>query len=407
METDAAIAELRGRLATYDPERFPIQHATARFHLGAALLDAGQPGEAADALRAAVRLFDPLPVERAKALNLLGAAMRLRGDLAAAVDVFRSAAATFEDNDLPRERAAAVFNLGLVLAEQGRRAEAAGCFEQARDHFESEGLAPQAAAAARELGATHLAAGAHESARTAALRAVELADRTGDVHGFGAASNLLGLAHLAVGAEREAVDAFRTAAAAHPRALRPEAYAMAKANLALAYERAGDATRAVLAARQALGIPRPPPGPVAEQATRVVDRLAAVAGTVTDVLDDEPADRWQALLREEAQRWLDATRDERVAVLGDWVDGLLARGERGPDLAFAWLAVLLELPPRAMEALISDTLEALGERDGAAVERFRGHVSRAAIRFHEPQWLRLQETFNRIARERGEDPAWR
>src|SRR5215212_11475176 len=89
-----AIEELEERLARFPPERYPVQHATAQFHLGVALANAGRPAEAERALHVAARLFAPdrLPTEHAKATNALGAALRLAGRLDEAAAAFSRAA---------------------------------------------------------------------------------------------------------------------------------------------------------------------------------------------------------------------------------------------------------------------------------------------------------------------------
>lgn len=405
METYAAIAELQGRLRTYDAERFPVQHATAQFHLGVVLLQSGRAGEAADALRTAVELFAPLPVEQAKARNMLGAALRESGRPQDAITAFSDAADTFAKHDLPSENGAARHNLGLVHAGAGRPDLARTCFSEAWEKFEAARLPAQAAAAARELGAAHLAAGDETAAIDVLEQAVDLADRAADHPGRGAAANVLGLARLAAGDTDGAVAAFETAAGGYPRRIRPEGYAMVKANLALAFERAGAASHAALAARQALGVPSAADA-VREQAGALLDRLPPGSGVLVEVLDEEPPEHWPRVLREELERWLDAAPSERQAATREWVDGLLRRDGRAPDLIYAWLAILLEAPPDEMETAVGNVLDVLGERDADARRRFREHTSRAFIRFRGPQWLRLKDTFNRLARARGEEPAW-
>ncbi|MBA2298136.1 MAG: hypothetical protein H0W14_08885, partial [Actinobacteria bacterium] len=45
-----AIQELEERLLRYDAARYPVQHATTRFHLGVVLADAGRVEEAIESL---------------------------------------------------------------------------------------------------------------------------------------------------------------------------------------------------------------------------------------------------------------------------------------------------------------------------------------------------------------------
>lgn len=386
------ILELEQRLARFEAARYPVQHATTRFHLGVVLTDAGRVQEAIESLTSAVELFQPdrLPVEHAKALNALGAALRLAGELERAEESFERAAGLFERLRLEQEHAAALFNLGLVRRERDPSA-AAECFRRSSVLLRGG----QEGAAVRELGATLLALGELEEATQMLQRAVELAER-GDTAGYGGALNALGLARLAAGAPEEAVVAFRQAAGAHPRAVRPAEFAMAKANLALAYEQLGDAPRARLAARQALGVAEPPE-PVAAQAVAVVGRVGnATVDDLVSVLDEEPPASWAGIVREELARSAEAPPDVLRADAAAWIHG------SSVERTQAWLGALLELPAEEMELLIGAALEALGSRDDALKERFRSDVSRAAARFHVPQLLRLEESFRRLAGELGE-----
>ncbi len=407
-DLDAAISELRGRLLRYPEDRYPVQHATTQFHLGVALLNAnGSVEEAEAALRTSCRLFHPerLPLEHAKARNMLGVALRTAGNPAEAVDAFAAAAAGFERQDRPLEQAAALYNLGLVQRDTGDPDAAAECFEQSGRLFGERKLPQQASAAARELGATLLAQGALDAATSALEQAVELADQARDRAGLGSAANTLGLTHLAAGNGAQAVEAFRTAVVACPRSVRREGYAMAKANLALAFEQIGDAARARLAARQARDTPDAPE-PVRAQASAVLARLGDEPGDLQTVLEQEPVAAWPAVVREELVRWADLGEAERRAELAAWIDGQLARPGSGPDLAEAWLGMLLEMPPDAMQALIRSCLEALGRHEEDAQERFRFQVARAMPRFPVPQFIRLGDTFNHIAEELGQKAAW-
>lgn len=180
---------------------------------------------------------------------------------------------------------------------------------------------------------------------------------------------------------------------------------MAKANLAVAYERAGVAARARLAARQALAAPLIPQ-PVADQASAVMERLGDPPGDLAVVILEEPAERRPALVREEVVRWADAGMAERRREAAAWVGAQIAAHGAGIDLCEAWLGALLELPPEAMEDLIRAALAGLAERPTDDRERFRSQVSSAMARFHVPQWMRLKDTFNRLAVELGGQPSY-
>lgn len=400
------IDELEQRLERYPADRFPIQHATAQFHLGVTLANAGRFPQAEPALLEAVRLFKAgLPVEYAKSLNALGAVLRSTGRPAGAAEVFGRAAEEFEQAEQVLEHGAARFNLGLVLGELGRPLAALDSFDRARELLDAQRVPVQAAAAARERGAILLALGRFQEACEALEEAVGLARRAGDLASVGAAANALGLAQLAGGRPQEAAESLRLATSAHPKSLRAEAHAMAKANLALAYERLGEAPRARLAALQAVATPEAAP-PTRAQAEAVLERLGRRVGELAEVLDLEPPDRWAGTIREEMGRWLEMGGDERRDEAAAWITGQLSRPERGVELAEAWLGAMLELPPEAMEQVIASSLEALGPRDPEERKRFRGQVSQAMARFHVPQWMRLKDTFNATAIRFGQEEGW-
>jgi hypothetical protein len=69
--------------------------------------------------------------------------------------------------------------------------------------------------------------------------------------------------------------------------------------------------------------------------------------------------------------------------------GALAGGERrSARRRAAALAVLLELPPAEMERILAAGLRAVPEAASP--------LSRAAVRFHPPQWLRIQDAVERL-----------
>lgn len=406
MSTASPLIELAARLARYPADRYPVQHATASFHLGAALTEAGRYADAERALAVAAGLFDPqrMPGERAKALNARGAALRAGGRPDAAAACFTEAAAVFAALGHPLEQGAAVYNLGLARRELGE--DPVEEFRRARALLDADRVPAHAGAAARELGAALLAAHRGAEAVPVLTDAVALAERAADPAGAGAAANTLGLVHLALGRVEDAVAAFRAAAGAHPRAVRPEGHAMAKANLALAHEQGGRAARARLAARQALGVPGAP-GPVVAVAQGVLSRLGDGPGRLLDVLDDEPADRRPALVREELLRWADARPADRAVEADALVTGVLARPAAGPELVATWLGALLELPPTTTEGLATDAVAALRGRDPGEVERFRAWVARGCARFGLPQMERLTRMLEDIAARTGGPARWR
>lgn len=404
-ELTEVLDELRGQVERYDPSRYPVQHATAAFHLGSTLLAAGVPREAAGWLRTAAEGFPPdgLPVEHAKATLMLGVAARDGGDLRAAAAAFDAAVAAFTTHGEPLEAAAARYNAGLVARDLGDEAAAVDAFAAALEVFAAADARDQAGAAARELGTSQLRTGRLDDATASCERAVELARRAGDRAAMGAAATVLGNVHLTADDPAAARRAFEDAAGAHPRAIRAAEYAMARANLALACERDGAPAHAVLAARQALAIDLADPA-VHAQARHVLDRVGDDSDALHTVLDAEPEERHVGILRGELARL--ASAEDRGDQAAAWVAGLAARPERATDRAAAWLEVVLEQPPAGFAASVEAAVEAAAALDGEAREGVRHAVSRAAVRFHVPQWERLRDAFAAAAAARGLPGAW-
>lgn len=400
-----ALRHLEAELRRHPADRYPVQHATAAFHLGSVHLAEGRAGAALEPLLTAVRLFDALPVERAKALNMLGVAHRSVGATTEAGDAFSEAARGFARSDQPLEEAAATYNLGLVALDRGDRQSALGAFRHALRRFSDGGAEAQASAAGRELGAVLLTGGQAEEALEVLEQAMVDAQRAGDLAALGAAANVAGLAHLAVDQPAAAVDAFRSAAGAHPRGVRAEGYAMAKANLALAHERLGDQPRARLAARQARDTPGAPEA-AREQATSLLARLPPADDDLLVLLDDEPEERLPSVLREELVRWVDTSVSEQRALAGGLVRGQLERRGRSVELAAAWLGVLLELPATSMALLVERIVEALEGAPEDERRRFRSDTARGMATFHVPQLLRLRDAFRAASERRGAEASW-
>ena len=396
----SAIHELEDRVQRYPADRYPVQHATAQFHLGIALTNDGRLADAEAALQRAVDLFRTLPLEHAKAVNALGTVLRLAGRLDEAAAAFDEAAAAFEADEHPLEEGAARFNLGLVLRDLGDHTASQAALEEAARLLDERRVPAQAGAAARELGVTLLERGDLDRAADQLQEAARLAAAHGDRAGLGAALNALGLAWLARGDTARAADSFREAAAAHPRGIRPQEHAMAKTNLAVAHERAGDVARARIASAQAAAVPEAPQT-VKEQARAVLDRLGAPAGDLLAILDDEPHERRAVLVREEVVRLVASAPEERDAELARWVEETAVRGA---DFAETWLNALLELPTDELETLVRGVVAAVGGLDAETAERVRAAVAAASARFHVPQLMRLRETFDRFAAELGQQP---
>lgn len=402
------VADLRTRLERYPAHRYPVQHATAQFHLGTVLLQTGAVADALIALTVAEEGFAAtgLALERAKATNMHAVALRTSGAAAAAVERFAAAAIEFGALEHPVEQAAATYNLGLASLDAGNSKQATTAFARAAEWFLGCGRVAEAGAATRERGVLLLAQGELGPAVEALFEASELAFRGGDTVGGGAAANALGLARLASSDTGGAIAAFQDALGAHPRSVRPAEHAMAKANLALAHERAGDTARAVLAALQALGVSAVP-GPVRAQAQQLLARLPAPSGgELFAVLDEEPEQRWAVLVREEVLRWSEASPRVRADACAAWVREQLARSGRGPELAESLFSALLELPPAAYERIVRAIVVAVGERGEQDAERFRAAMRSGMARFPMPQLQRLAATFDRIAAECDQPVAW-
>jgi tetratricopeptide (TPR) repeat protein len=398
------IAGLGARVHRQPADRYPIQHATAQFHLGAALARAERLDEAETALRASAEGFSRagLTTEAAKAANQLGAVLRLSGRPEPAVAILEAAAEAFGVVGHAAEEGAASLNLGLARRDCGDSG-AYEAFRVARRRLEEADLLEPASHAAREAGAEIWAVDPDRAADELA-EAVALARRAGATAAEGAAANVLGLVHLGEGRLPAALAALTDSVAAHPRSIRPADHAMAQANLALVHEQAREVVRARWAARHALGVAEAPE-PVRAQATAVMARLGNPPGDLGRLLDEVPQDTWATLVRVELTRLAAASPGERRAETEGWVRHQLARREHGEELAATWLGALLELEPEAVDSLVAELLDAVRKHPEEETARLRAQLERAMARFHVPQMMRLSETFER-SRSRDE-PAWR
>lgn len=406
---DSEAAELAAKLGIYPVARYPVQHATAAFHLATVHLQRGRVDQAVPLLSDAFETFGRLGMrlEQTKALTMHGVALREggRNDLAAAT--FERAAQAFSELEQPAEEAAASYNLGLSLAQYGDPAAVRDAFTRAHELFLEEGHLAQAGAAARELGAHLLTSGEVGAALTVLDDAAALAQRAGDLPGLGAAANALGLAHLANDDSEAAVREFARAVGAYPRGLRARDHAMVKANLAVAHERDGNQPRARLAARQALAIASADPL-VLDQARELLDRLSGDKQTdLLAVLDQEPAASWTAILREEVLRWCEASRAERVRAVHLFIEGLLARPGASYGLAECLVGVMLELSPIPYEEMVACVVQVTGQLAEPEEELVRAILGSAMARFAIPQWQRLAAGLNGAATAVGLPGGWR
>ncbi len=392
-------------LARFPADRYPVQHALYRHHLGGLLAAAGRHAEAEASLAAAVAGLDPraMPREHGVACNSLGALLRDTGRHELAAALFQRAVAAFETADADQDAAAAEHNLGLCLRDQGDLEAAERAFERATAAIDPDQSPGAASAAARELGACLLTADRAKDAIAHLERAVVLADRARDPLALGAATNVLGLALLETDQLEEAADAFGRSATALPRTVQPAGHGMALANLALAHERAGQLARARLAAAQALALPHLDE-PVRQQSRDVLDRLGPATGDVARVLADEPQDHWPLVVRAEVARWTTLTDDGRREELWAWSHAQVRETATGVQLAEALLGAYLEVPPDDLEVLVAATVQAANDLPEDDRARFRDQVSRAMARFPIPQWMRLSERFTEHA---GGEPGWR
>ena len=407
--TTAERDALRDRLAQHPADRYPAQHATTQFHLGALLLHAGETGPALEALWAARDVFGRIGMqaEHAKAGLMLGVGLRGAGRNTQAEAAFEAALPELAALGLVAEQAAAAYNLGLVRADLGRPAQARDAWEQARELFVAEGHLAQAAAAARDHGASLLADGNAPQAVPLLEQAVRLAEASGDLPGVGAAANVLGLARLACGQPGPAAEALRAAVGAFPRSVRPAEHAMAKANLALAYAACDQPARARLAAMQALALPRAQ-APVRAQAVALLERLPGdPVQDLQTVLTETPPEQWTAVLREEVLRSGELPTRDRRAVLRGILDGLLGHPEQADDLAESLLHVVVELPPRPYTQVVEALVHGSSGRPAEQTARLHSVVGSAMARFAIPQWQRLAAALNEAAAAAGQPQAWR
>lgn len=397
--TEVTNAELHELLATHPADEAPLEHATARFHLGTSLISSGEIDEAQEHLTEAARVFqrEGERSDEGKAVNMLGVALRDAGRTEQAAAAFATAAQIFDEEGDVAECGAALYNLGLAKRDTEDPEAAIELFSAAATIFEEAGVTAQTSAARRELGTTLLGQGEHERAREVLAEAVAWGRTAGDLAALGYASTMLGLTYLAMDRCDEAIAALRDAVGAHPRNIRGEAYAVAKANLAVAYERGGDTPRARLSARQVLVLDDVPES-AREVAQAVLDRRPGESGDLARVLVDEPRERWEGLVREEVIRWVETDEETRRAEVGAWMAAVAEDREQTQDLLEAWFGAMLELPPESMDRLVASTVIALGQLPPEVGERFPRDANRAMARFHTPQMMRLQSAFEETAR---------
>lgn len=392
---ESAIARLRLELDRYPAERYPVQHATASFHLGVLFLQAQRYAEAAEVLARSVELFRPdgLKAEHGKARNMLGVALRSLGRLAEAAKEFGAAASFLGEAGLVTERGAALFNRGLALKQLGDRRGARDCLLEAAERLPEDTVPAQASAAERELGVLDLEEGDFEAAEEHFRVAGRLARVSNEHPSIAAADNALGLAILGLERWDEAAEAFRSAAGASPRSIRSQEYAMAKANLALALSRSRDREGARLAARQALRAPSVP-APVAQQAEAVLDEVGRDPGGLYSIAMAAHPETRSPIIREEVLRWLDEAPPIRGNEVALFLEGV-SDHDPGEALTEAFLGVLLELPPDHMEALVADVVQVISRWRVQASGRYRSRLSRVIARFHPPQMVRLEDALAR------------
>lgn len=397
------------RLARYPVDRYPVQHATIQFHLGSALLQAGETAAALAALVTAREAFAAagMRLETGKAVLMQGVALRAAARVDEATTAFRTARDLLAALDQPVEQAAATYNLGLVLQDRGDLDGARAAWNQARELFLRAGCPGQAGAAARDHGASLLTSGDVAAALALLRQAAELAEGVGDDAGTAAAANVLGLAHLAAQDPSSAVGVLRRALALVPRSVRPADHAMVKANLALAHEQAGDRARARLAALQAVAVAGAA-APVRAQALDVLSRLPGRSSEdLLAVLDDEDREQWVPVLREEVLRAAELSATDRCAIVSGFLDGVLLRPDSSYALAESLLAVVLELPPRTYALLVDSVVAACSDRPDDETARLQAVLGSAMARFALPQWQRLVAGLNAAAQAAGQPATWR
>lgn len=407
---DNTVPDLEARLAQYPSTRYPVQHATAAFHLGTAYLHRGDVEQARELLDTSHDLFARvgMVLEQAKAQMMCGVALREAGDLENALIRLTDAADTFDESGEHAEQGAAAYNLSVVLTAMGRPSAALTAMARAAALLESSGQLPQAAAAYREQGAALLRTDHADQAVPLLEHGADLARRAGDLAGLGAASNVLGLARLALEDTRGAVVALTEAVGAYPRSLRPHEHAMAKANLALAYHHDADPARARLVARQVSNLPDLDPQVAAQVREVLVGSPDADGPDLFSVLDREDPDRWPAIIREETARWSLGGPSERARGVSEFIGGLLERPAESHAWAASLLSVILELPPEDFNEMVHEVAHATSRlADEESRARVRTVFASALVRFAMPQWQRTVAALNAASADLGEKAQWR
>jgi hypothetical protein len=106
-------------------------------------------------------------------------------------------------------------------------------------------------------------------------------------------------------------------------------------------------------------------------------------------------------------RVADSPAPERHDVLTGLLNGMLARPAACYDLAESLLQVVLELPPRSYDLLVTAIVHASAGRPEQDSARLQSVVGSALARFAMPQWQRLAASLNAAAEAAGLAATWR
>ena len=389
------IEALEGQLATTPRASRPYEHASIAYRLGLAHAES-TAGDPADNLRKALALyevagdvFDPRfdPVEHGRVLNAAGAAHRALGDRRRAARLFEEASRLLEGRGRDGERAAALNNLGLVRAELGELAAAVEACDLAVELFDTstgEGRRGRAATL-HSRGQAHAAMGTEEGLE-AALDDFEQArgelDPDDAPYHFGLIHHSIGVAYSSLAALRagererllkEAIDAFDESLTVFTRAAFPYQHALAKHNVGLAWANLGGETnlrRALASFEDAVGMLDPRlHGDAWRQAyaslSRTEEQLEpsfpgmSRASHFAVLLASSTPEEQRRVLRERFTGVLALPDPRRRALLAELaLASAQLDQERTQAVVEAELAVLMELPPGALDTALRARFDA-------------------------------------------------
>lgn len=413
-ETNETIESLRGQVARYPLDEFPVEYATVQFNLALALAESPEGDvvenrkKSIEAHAEALRVFsaDSYPIQRGRVLTALGAVERDLGLAQIARDRFEEATRVLEGLDAPPEFGAATNNLGLAETDLGRFDNAISAFGKALEAFKVERYKRQHATSLINRGMAFSKTATPDGIDKAIedyRAAAQLVEPTDASYVYALAHHSLGVALLGKPGARveflaEAIRSLDTSLTVFTRSAYPFQHALTKNNLGVAYEEIApnDPTslrRAQARFEEALilldpRIHKEQWHEINANLARVAEKLANLTGSdsrvehFVDLLAAISPPEQLDLLRFRLRSFLAMPEPHRTQALAMLDDAIVsAPPEPLIGITKAWLQVLMEQPHDELEVGLRSRQSAHDRVDGrrlrdasTAIEQALGHL---------------------------------